>query len=481
LAPNVPTSRKGSAPISVEIKQPELTPFQVVENVVDPLLNPLATLAIAIVFVVFILLQKEDLRSRFISLAGVHDLQRTSAAIDDGAQRLSRYLLLQTAVNVCVGSVIAVGLWLIGVPDPALWGLVASILRYVPYVGIPTAATIPVALALAVDSGWTMVMLTAALYLTTEGIAGQVVEPWLYGRHMGLSPIAVVLSAAFWTWVWGPVGLLLSTPLTMCVVVLGRHVEHLSFLAVLLGNRPALSLDEDFYLRMLSGDPDEAARHAELFLKESPLAAYFDEVAIRGLALAQLDISRGALKAEARDTILLTVEGLVENLSDLQDPEATQMAPRMSDQTRQIPPADTETKSVLCIAGRGALDQAAAALLKCLVERQGIGTRVIPPENASPANVHGIDARGIQTICLSYLDPSDPTDARFLVRRLRRQIPAVPIIAGFWSLSETDSQSLDWVREIGCDAVASNLTLAVELIGSAARDRLRTARACAAE
>jgi len=472
--PNVSTSKKNPAPIPVEIRPPELTPFEVVESVADPLLNPLATLAIAIVFVVFILLQKEDLRSRFISLAGVRDLQRTSAAIDDGAQRLSRYLLLQTAVNVCVGTIIAIGLWLIGVPNPALWGLVAAILRFVPYVGVPVAATVPLALALAVDSGWTMVMLTAALYVTTEGIVGQVVEPWLYGRHMGLSPIAVVLSAAFWAWVWGPVGLLLSTPLTMCVVVLGRHVEHLSFLAVLLGNRPVLSPEENFYLRMLSGNPDEAARYAEIFLKERSLTNYFDEVAIKGLALAQLDINRGALNAEARATILMTVEGLLENLAEYHDPMATPFDSHGPGQGLPARATTAENTSVLCVAGRGPLDQAAAALLKCLLERQGIGTSVVPAEDASKLNVHSIDAGEIRTVCLSYLHPSDPTDARFLARRLRKQIPAVPFIAGFWSLTDNDSKSLDWVSEIGCDAAASNLASAVDLIGSISRER-RTA------
>jgi hypothetical protein len=318
---------------------------------------------------------------------------------------------------------------------------------------------------LAVDPGWTMVVLTAALYITTEAIAGQVIEPWLYGRQMGLSPIAVVLSAAFWTWVWGPVGLLLSTPLTMCVVVLGRHVEHLRFLAVLLGNRPSLTAEENFYLLMLKGNPDELAEHAESFLKEKPLSAYFDDVAIRGLALAQLDIDRGALLTDdVSDKILLTMGGLIGNLADHRDKgDSSDDDSASSDASQQLG-MNCQHQPVLCVAGRGPLDQAAAALLTNLLERRGIGTRVISREDASPTNVHRIDPTGIQAICLSYLEPGNPTNARFLVRRLRKQIPRAPLVAGFWLLVQGDTNLQGWIDATGCDFVAFDLSAAVEQI-----------------
>jgi predicted PurR-regulated permease PerM len=450
--------------VPIEIGQPELTPFQVIKSVVEPLLEPIAILALAIIFVVFILLQKEDLRDRFISLTGARDLQRTTFAIDDGAQRLSRYLLLQTGVNACVGLFIGFGLWACGIPNPALWGLIAGILRFVPYIGIPAAAAVPLMLALAVDSGWTLVVLVAGLFFLTEAVVGQVIEPWLYGRNVGLSPVAVLLSAAFWTLVWGPLGLLLSTPLTMCLVVLGRHVPQLRFLDTLLGDRPSLSSAERFYLHLLKGSPDELAEHAELFLKEKSLSAYFDEVAVKGLALAQLDIDRGAVTAGTRDNILLTVEGLIENLTE----DIVANAPTGDDlparQMSRFASTAENQREVLCVAGRGSVDQAAASLLKHLLGRHGIETRVITPEEASQANISRIDASGVTAICLSYLEPESPANARFLVRRLRKQIPNAPLIAGFWGLEQSDTHYLDWIEVTGSDFVACNLTSAVQYV-----------------
>lgn len=211
------------------------------------------------------------------------------------------------------------GLWFIGVPNPALWGVLAMLLRFVPYIGPAIAATFPAALAIAVDPGWAMMFWVIGLFLAVELTTGNVIEPWLYGRSMGLSGVAVLVAAAFWTLLWGPVGLLLSTPLTMCLVVLGRHVEHLQFLEVLLGDQPPLALEESFYQRILADDPDEAAHQAEVFLKDKPLSAYYDEVAIRGLALAQIDVDRGALGHAHRVRIKEAVEWIIDDLADYDD------------------------------------------------------------------------------------------------------------------------------------------------------------------
>jgi hypothetical protein len=204
---------------------------------------------------------------------------------------------------------VGTGLWLIGVPYPILWGILGTLLRFVPYIGPVIAAALPAIVAFAVDPGWTMLLWAMGLFLVVELITGQVIEPWLYGHSTGLSGIAVVVAAAFWTLLWGPVGLLLSTPLTMCLVVVGRHVEHLQFLEVILGDEPALAPEEGFYQRMLAGDPDEAARQAEEFLTDKSLAVYYDEVAIAGLTLAQLDVNRGVLGHEHRDLIKEAVDG----------------------------------------------------------------------------------------------------------------------------------------------------------------------------
>src|SRR3984893_3455932 len=283
----IPKAPAPLTPVPVEVRQPDPGALESLQSLISPLLHPLATTGIIIIFVIFILLQREDLRNRLIRLAGSRDLQRTTAALDDAAGRLSRLFLIQLLLNGSFGIVIGLGLWLIGVPSAILWGILAAVLRFVPYIGAAIAAAFPMALALAVDPTWSMLLWTLALFLVVEPIVGHVVEPMVYGHSTGLSPVAVVVSAPFWTALWGPIGLVLATPLTVCLVVLGRHVERLEFLDVMFGDRPALSPPEIFYQRMLAGDPTEAAEKAEQFLKERSLASYYDEVALKGLQLGQ--------------------------------------------------------------------------------------------------------------------------------------------------------------------------------------------------
>ena len=253
-------------PIPVEIRQPDPGTLTTLVAIIQPLIQPLTTTGIVVIFVIFILLQRQDLRNRFIRLAGSNDMQRTTAALDDAGQRLSRLFLNQIIVNASFGLIIGIGLQLIGVPSAPLWGLVAMILRFVPYVGSPISAVFPLILAAAVGSGWGMLLMTAALFGTLQLIAGQIVEPLVYGRSSGLSPVAIVISASFWTWLWGPIGLVLATPLTVCLVVVGRHVDRLQFFDVLLGNEPALTPPQLIYQRMLAGDPIEASQQAQTYL-----------------------------------------------------------------------------------------------------------------------------------------------------------------------------------------------------------------------
>jgi predicted PurR-regulated permease PerM len=437
-----------TAPLPVVIRPQNATPLQIIGNIIRPLLDPLATAVIAIIFVVFILLQKEDLRDRFIWIAGRGDLQRATTALDDGAERLSRFLLTQTAVNTVFGSLIGTGLWLLGVPQPWLWGLVAGILRFVPYVGVPLAAVTPLVLSLAVGSGWTMMLWTAALYFILEPIMGQLIEPFLYGRSVGLSPVAVVVAATFWTWAWGPVGLLLSTPLTLCLAVLGRHVEGLRFLDVLLGNRPPLAHEESVYLRILSGDPDDAARLAEIYLKDHTLCDYYD-VALKALVLAQGDLERGALDDGQSRDFREMIEGLIQNLDDHEEIDPVQVAtdgdvcPPRKIYAPGTLPAEWQDRPVLCVAGRGDLDEAAALLLLHLLEKRGIGARMISANEASAANIQNLDVGGVRFICLSYLESTSGAHAHYLIRRLRRRSPDAHTIAGFWGLSEDNGRFLD--------------------------------------
>jgi len=264
---SVPTGQKAPVP---DASSTESSPLAIAERYLSPLLSPLATLGIVFVVSVFALLQREDLRDRFIRLLGATDLHRTTMAMDDAGRRLSRYFLTQLGINASFGIIIGIGLFYIGVPNPVLWAILSALLRFVPYIGSFISAALPIALAAAVDPGWMMTIWTAALYVVVEVLVSQAVEPVLYGHSTGLSPFAVVVSAIFWSWLWGPIGLILSMPLTLCLVVLGRHVERLAFLDVMLGDRPALTPIEMFYQRILSGDADEAEDHAELLTDAFP-------------------------------------------------------------------------------------------------------------------------------------------------------------------------------------------------------------------
>ncbi|MFC7554050.1 AI-2E family transporter [Pseudoroseomonas wenyumeiae] len=252
----------------MEVHQPQPTPLEMVKTYLSPVLSPLAHIGIILIVTIFVLLQREDLRDRLIRLFGSSDLHRTTVAMDDAAYRLSRYFLTQVAINASFGFIIGLGLMIIGLPSPILWGILAGLLRFVPYVGAILGALLPVALAAAVDPGWSMMIWTAALFLAIEPVIGHIIEPLAYGHSTGMSPVSVVLAAIFWSWIWGPIGLLLSTPLTLCLVVLGRHIDRLEFLDVILGDRPALTPVENFYQRTLAGDPDEAQEQAELLLKD---------------------------------------------------------------------------------------------------------------------------------------------------------------------------------------------------------------------
>ena len=440
-----------SKPIPVEVRQPPPTALESLVALISPLLRPLTTTGIVAIFVVFILLQREDLRNRFIKLAGSHDLQKTTAALDDGARRLSRLFLFQVGLNTAFGLVIGTGLWIIGVPNPALWGILSGVLRFVPYVGAAISAIFPLVLAAAVDPGWTMLLWTAGLFLVAEPLVGQVIEPLVYGHSTGLSPVAVVASATFWTALWGPIGLILATPLTVCLVVLGRHVDRFEFLEIMLSDRPPLSPPELFYQRMLAGDPDEAVEKAEEFLKERSLLAYYDEVALPGLKLAQNDLLRGALEVRQTEKIRAAVLELIDDLSDQEDrrPEAgsthdaeavaaVETSPQQEDNvpvlTRADLARDWQSESpVLCVAGRGPLDEAVAAIAAQLLGKHGLAARVEGAEAIASTNVFRLQTDGTVLVCLSYLDGMSAASIRYTIRRMRRKLPNATMVLGCWT------------------------------------------------
>ena len=466
-------------PLPVEVRTPDPTPIELAQRFLLPLLHPIAMVGIVLIVCIFILMQREDLRDRMIRLFGSSDLHRTTLAMDDAARRLSRYYLTQLALNAGFGVVITAGLWIIGVPSPVLWGVFAGLMRFVPYIGAFVAAGVPVALAAAVDPGWTMVLWTLALFLVTEPLMGHVIEPLVYGHSTGLSPFAVLVSAIFWTWLWGPIGLLLATPLTVCLVVLGRHVERLEFLDVLLGDRPALTPVENFYQRLLAGDPDEAQEHAEQLLKEHSLSSYYDEVALKGLQLAVNDAQRGVLTPAQLVRMKDGVQALVEDLAEYDDVEppgdkkdTPPVGPTMDEQELpkdppveavappplELAPSWRGEAPILCIAGRGPLDEAASEMLAQLLAKHGLPARVVPHEAVSRSNVLGLDVDDVAMVCISYLEISGaPAHLRYLLRRLRQRLPDAPMLVGLWPAEDAVLQDAEMRRMIGADYYVSSL------------------------
>lgn len=507
-------ARPADAPTPVVVREPPRTALQNLRDIASPLMHPLATAGIIAIFVIFILLQREDLRNRLMSLAGARDIQRTTAAIDDAARRLSRLFLTQLALNAGFGLVIGLGLWVIGVPSAGLWGIMAGVLRFVPYVGAFLAAIFPLALAAAVDPGWSMLIATAALFAITEPIVGHVIEPMIYGRSAGLSPAGVVVSATFWTALWGPIGLVLATPLTVCLVVLGRHVESLAFLDTMLGDRPALSPAQLFYQRMLAGDPEEASEKAQDFLREKSLSAYYEEVAIPGLLLAHHDAERGALSGERLATVKTSVAELVEDLEAFHDadpapadeatdpeavaaieshdrraadPEARRWSiprPRFlsaaavegADEPEEEP-APVDPRAMIRVGGRTPVEQAAALIVAQILTKNEV------PARAAESDAQDHDAPVWCAVCL------DPTEAhvRLAVRRIRRHRQDVEVVVAVWRSMDarpaptTRTTRADRERFVQPDAMVRSLTETVEICREALARETGAAKDAVAE
>jgi predicted PurR-regulated permease PerM len=418
------TATEQARPIPVEVRNPEPGPLSTLLTLITPLLSPLAATGIVILFVIFILLQREDLRNRLIRLAGAHDLPRTTAALNDAASRLSRLYLAQLIVNCLFGAVIGLGLWLIGVPGSLLWGILAAILRFVPYIGAVLSAVFPLLLAAAVGPNWTMLLWTAGLYLVAEPLVGQFIEPLAFGHIAGLSPVAVVASAIIWTTLWGPIGLVLSTPLTICLVVMGRHIEAMKFLDILFGDEPALTPEQTFYQRMLVGDPVEVIEQANNFIKDTDLFHYLDEVAIPGLLLAHVDAESGALSKHQISIIAETFAEMLDDIDTRAEAENSKFG------AGEKPPLPLHT---VVVPAPGGLNYAGALAFGAYLLQGGISNRCLDTNALSVARTIGLDLEGIDTICICYLVAPSMPHHQYLLRRLQRKAAAARIIAIAWS------------------------------------------------
>ncbi len=500
------TGRDNGKPIQVEIRPSDPSGFEFYRIIAGTVLPPLVIAGIVLIFVVFMLLQREDLRDRLIRLAGASDMQRAITTMNDAAHRLSKFFLRQLLINSAYGAFVTVALWAIGIPSPIVWGVLAGLMRFVPFIGSYIAAIPVVLLAAMIDPGWTMVLLVLALYVVGEMTMGQVIEPLIFGRGTGVSALALVVSTVFWTWLWGPLGLLLAFPLTVCLAVLGRHVEGLQFFDILLSNEPALTPEQSFYQRTLSGDAAEATYEAELALKDESLQTYLGTVALGGLKLAGRDAIGGRLDAVQVERIGATVTEMLEDLADFEprrwfaklrargdgngDKEGpTGLASLEADEEEdealpliergELAPGWAVDDPVLVVGARSPLDEAAGAMLAAVLNKRGLATKALPQETLSAGHIASLEGTEAKLICLSYLGlGSGPAPIRYLVRRLRRILPeGTLILIACWTDEEHAKEVRERLAVAEADDYATSLAGAIEICVKAARGELKAEKA----
>ncbi|MBU2288191.1 MAG: AI-2E family transporter, partial [Gammaproteobacteria bacterium] len=409
-------------------------------------LGPLANAGIVLVFVVLILLDRLDLRDRLLRLWG-GSLHRSTDAMDEAGTRISKYLTMQLVVNLSYGIPMAAGLWLIGVPGAMLWGAVAAVMRFVPYVGPMISAVFPLGLAFAVDPGWSMVLWTIGLIAVLEMLSNNVVEPWLYGVSTGLSAMSLMVSATFWTALWGPVGLIMSTPLTVCLLVIGRHLPRLRFLDVLLGSQPALDTPTRIYQRLIAGDVEEASELAIDQVEDGKVAAFYDDTGLPVLRMAASDHASVAT-VEHRHRVVMGMDALIDDMQE-QYP-----APAGVREDAALRP------DVVCIGGKWEVDTLAARMLAHALSLEGQAVAYRSAGTVTADYVAGLDLEGVRCVLLSYFSPEPQVQAKHFCRRLRRRWPEVKILLGLWN-DPGDASGEEGGKALGADALVTSAGEAV--------------------
>lgn len=427
-APQAGATQQGESPLRVELVERQ-SPLDTLVSLVMPLISPVATMGLVIVVVIFMLLEREELRDRFIRLTGAHDLHRTTQVLEDAGSRVGSYLLVQLLVNVIYALPIGIGLWLIGVPNALLWGLLTLVLRFVPYIGSILSAAFPLFLAFAVSPDWEILLWTASLFIVVELITSNAIEPWLYGSRTGVSPLAIIVSAIFWTWIWGPLGLVLSTPLTVCLVVLGRHIPQFELFDILFGDEPVLAPEARLYQRWLAGDVTEARSRAEEALEDQFLADYYQQTGLPALMLAYADWSRGVLSDSQESRV---ASAATEMVHDLEPEIAEELAEAASDP--EAPPLAGAGRRVLCIGGRSALDDVAARMLAQSLAAEGAAAEARPRSDLSPTRLEALDLPARDTLVICFLEPSPPRGALLHIRRLKQAMPHLRLGVVIWQM-----------------------------------------------
>ena len=466
----------GKQPISVQVAAPPHNASEYLRDVVGPLTGILETTFIVVIFALFILLKREDLRNRLLRLAGSGQLNVMTQALDEASQRLGRYLLLQFLVNAGYGLLFGLGVYAIGIPHALLWGVLGGLLRFVPYVGTPIAALFPMALALAVYPGWSQVGLTFFLYFFLELIIANLIEPWLYGAHTGVSSLAILVAAVFWVMLWGPVGLILSTPLTVCLILMGRYVPQLDFLEILLGDEPVLSPQVHFYQRLLALDDDEARDIASRHLKENSIGNLYDSVLIPALGLAEKDRHMNVLDETRTRFIHQSTRELIEELYESSqdapipgaDVACTDGSSAVAVGVRAISgPVITGSRifkpTIICIPARDEADEIVATMVMQLLRRAGCNADALPM-TAISTMFEQLEQLHPDVICVSALPPFAAGRAKALCRQLRQRHPKAKIVLGLWEFPGGVTKAQERVGLGGADIIGTSLAQIVSLL-----------------
>jgi predicted PurR-regulated permease PerM len=422
--------------------------LEFMQGMLAPVLGPLGTAALVLLLLVFMLLQREDLRNRMIRLIGQGRMTATARAMDDAGARVSKYLLMQIVVNVTYGIPVAVGLYFIGVPNAILWGALATVLRFIPYIGPWIAAAFPILLSLASSPGWMDPLLTIGLFVVLELISNNVMEPWLYGSSTGVTPFALIVAAFVWTWLWGPVGLVLATPLTVCLVVMGRHIPKLAFLSIVLSDEDALTPAEDCYQRLLRVGEQDEMELADQYLKTRPLVDLFDHVLIPVVTAAGTDHRLGFLETGQ-------LEFVEQGLSDMIDAVS-----------QDVPAPDAMKLRVCCVPARARRDQLAGEMLAQLLQQGGHPAKSAAARMSLGELVAWVKEAGADVVGISVAAPTALIHARYLCSKLRAAFPELIIMVGLWGRPELTAEVVGPLEESGADEVVTLLAEAMDRVAA---------------
>ncbi|MDH2327023.1 AI-2E family transporter [Cereibacter sp. SYSU M97828] len=425
-------------PMQVEVIERQSI-IGMVSSLILPLVSPIATAGLVVVIVVFMLLERAELRDRFIKLIGSDDLHRTTQVMQEAGGRVGRYLLILLTVNLIYAVPVGLGLWLIGVPNALLWGLLTLVLRFVPYIGTILSAAFPLFLAFAVSPDWSAVLWTLALFAAIELVTSNIIEPWLYGSRTGVSPLAIIVSAIFWTWLWGPLGLIISTPLTVCLVVLGKHLPQFALFDILFGDEPVLAPHSRLYQRLLAGDAVEATSRAHEALEDAYIGEYYRDVGIPALLIAQYDVQRGVLAQDQHDRLVLVAKAMVADLSDhveAEEEDAEEDGDRPGKGFR-----------ILCVGGRTDLDDVSASMLMQTMHAEGASARQIPHGDLLRERFRAVHAEEYDCVVLSFTDPSPSRASLLHIRRIKQAAPHLRVGVAIWAMAdEAEAKSDPEVR-----------------------------------